>query len=94
MAALSYRAREGLREAYLQAHIRAEARADCRYTVDRLGPYVRNERAPRDRDKVQAHLDGCATCRQRRDELADVNASLIVPPTFVRPGRWLPATRG
>jgi len=77
VAALSYRAREGLREAYLQAHVRAEARADCRYAVDRLGPYVRNELSARDRDKVQAHLDGCATCRQRRDELADVNASLL-----------------
>jgi RNA polymerase sigma factor (sigma-70 family) len=77
VAALSYRAREGLREAYLQAHVRAEAKADCRYTVDRLGPYVRNELAARERDKVQAHLDGCATCRQRRDELADVNASLL-----------------
>src|SRR5581483_6061959 len=77
VAALSYRAREGLREAYLQAHVRAEARADCRYTVDRLGPYVRNELAARERDKVQTHLDGCANCRQRRDELADVNASLL-----------------
>jgi RNA polymerase sigma factor (sigma-70 family) len=77
VAALSYRAREGLREAYLQAHVRAEAKADCRYTVDRLGPYVRNELAGRERDKVQAHLDGCAICRQRRDELADVNASLL-----------------
>jgi RNA polymerase sigma factor (sigma-70 family) len=77
VAALSYRAREGLREAYLQAHMRAEARADCRYTVDRLSPYVRNELAARERDKVQAHLDGCAACRQRRDELADVNASLL-----------------
>ncbi|HVW31383.1 MAG TPA: sigma-70 family RNA polymerase sigma factor [Acidimicrobiia bacterium] len=77
VAALSYRAREGLREAYLQAHVRAEAKADCRYTVDRLGAYVRNELSDRDRDKVQAHLDGCANCRQRRDELADVNASLL-----------------
>jgi RNA polymerase sigma factor (sigma-70 family) len=77
VAALSYRAREGLREAYLQAHVRAEASAECRFTVDRLGPYVRNELAARERDKVQAHLDGCANCRQRRDELADVNASLL-----------------
>ncbi len=77
VAALSYRAREGLREAYLQAHVRAEAKADCRYTVDRLSPYVRNELSDRERDKVQTHLDGCAGCRQRRDELADVNASLL-----------------
>ena len=77
VAALSYRAREGLREAYLQAHVRVEAKADCRYTVDRLSPYVRSELSDRERDKVQAHLDGCATCRLRRDELADVNASLL-----------------
>ncbi|MGH9011231.1 MAG: sigma-70 family RNA polymerase sigma factor, partial [Acidimicrobiia bacterium] len=77
VAALSYRAREGLRQAYLQAHVRVEAKAACRYTVDRLGAYVRNKLAGRERDKVQAHLDGCATCRQRRDELADVNASLL-----------------
>ena len=77
VAALAYRAREGLREAYLQAHLRAEARAACRYTVDRLGSYVRGELAERERVKVQAHLDQCSTCRQRRDELADVNASLL-----------------
>jgi RNA polymerase sigma factor (sigma-70 family) len=77
VAALSYRAREGLREAYLQAHVRAEAKADCRYTVDRLSAYVRNELSDREREKVQTHLDGCANCRQRRDELADVNASLL-----------------
>ncbi len=77
VAALSYRAREGLREAYLQAHVKAEAKAECRYTVDRLGPYVRGELAERERVRVQAHLDRCAICRQRRDELADVNASLL-----------------
>ncbi len=77
VAALSYRAREGLREAYLQAHVKAEAKAECRYTVDRLGPYVRGELAERERVRVQAHLDRCALCRQRRDELADVNASLL-----------------
>jgi RNA polymerase sigma factor (sigma-70 family) len=76
VAALSYRAREGLREAYLQAHLRAEAPAECRWTVDRLGPYVRGELADRDRLRVQTHLDDCFDCRRRRDELADVNATL------------------
>jgi RNA polymerase sigma factor (sigma-70 family) len=76
VAALAYRAREGLREAYLQAHLRAEAPAECRFTVDRLGPYVRGELAERDRVRVHAHLDDCFECRRRRDELADVNATL------------------
>ena len=100
VSALSYRAREGLRQAYLQAHLRVEAKAACRSTVHRLGPYVRNKLAGRERDNVQAHLDGCATCRQRRDELADVNASLLgalIPIPMLLGSRtqqeWLSVTR-
>jgi RNA polymerase sigma factor (sigma-70 family) len=76
VAALAYRARKGLREAYLQAHLRAEASVECRSTVARLGNYVRGELPERDKLTVQAHLDQCAKCRCRRDELTDVNATL------------------
>jgi RNA polymerase sigma factor (sigma-70 family) len=76
VAALAYRARKGLREAYLQAHLKAEASEDCRATVSRLGNYVRGDLAEKERVAVQAHLDTCAKCRCRRDELTDVNATL------------------
>jgi hypothetical protein len=76
VAALAYRARKGLREAYLQAHLKAEASEDCRATVSRLGNYVRGDLAEKDRQAVQTHLDACAKCRCRRDELTDVNATL------------------
>ncbi len=76
VAALAYRARKGLREAYLQAHLKAEASEECRATVGRLGNYVRGDLAEKERLAVQAHLDGCAKCRCRRDELTDVNATL------------------
>jgi RNA polymerase sigma factor (sigma-70 family) len=76
VAALAYRARKGLREAYLQAHLKAEASEDCRATVSRLGNYVRGDLAEKERVAVQSHLDGCAKCRCRRDELTDVNATL------------------
>lgn len=76
VAALAYRARKGLREAYLQAHLKAEASEDCRATVNRLGNYVRGDLAEKDRVAVQTHLDACAKCRCRRDELTDVNATL------------------
>lgn len=76
VAALAYRARKGLREAYLQAHLKAEASEDCRATVGRLGNYVRGDLAEKERLSVQAHLDSCAKCRCRRDELTDVNATL------------------
>ena len=76
VAALAYRARKGLREAYLQAHLKAEASEECRSTVGRLGNYVRGDLAEKERLAVQAHLDACAKCRCRRDELTDVNATL------------------
>ena len=76
VAALAYRARKGLREAYLQAHLQAEASEECRATVSRLSHYVRGELADRERVAVQSHLDACAKCRCRRDELTDVNATL------------------
>src|SRR5581483_2502367 len=76
VAALAYRARKGLREAYLQAHLKAEASEECRSTVNKLGNYVRGDLAEKDRVAVQAHLDACAKCRCRRDELTDVNATL------------------
>ncbi|MGH8992725.1 MAG: sigma-70 family RNA polymerase sigma factor [Acidimicrobiia bacterium] len=76
VAALAYRARKGLREAYLQAHLRAEASEECRATVSRLSHYVRGELADRERLTLQAHLDVCPKCRCRRDELTDVNATL------------------
>jgi hypothetical protein len=76
VAALAYRARKGLREAYLQAHLKAEASEECRATVSRLGNYVRGDLPERERLGVQAHLDACAKCRCRRDELTDVNATL------------------
>lgn len=76
VAALAYRARKGLREAYLQAHLRSEASEECRATVSRLGQYVRGELAERERLALQTHLDACAKCRGRRDELTDVNATL------------------
>ena len=76
VAALAYRARKGLREAYLQAHLKAEASEECRATVSRLGNYVRGDLAEKERVAVQTHLDACAKCRCRRDELTDVNATL------------------
>jgi RNA polymerase sigma factor (sigma-70 family) len=76
VAALAYRARKGLREAYLQAHLKAEASEECRATVSRMGNYVRGDLAEKERASVQTHLDACAKCRCRRDELTDVNATL------------------
>ncbi|WP_026127713.1 sigma-70 family RNA polymerase sigma factor [Nocardiopsis lucentensis] len=77
VAALAYRAREGLRQAYLQMHLAGGGAAEpCRPTLGLLGAYVRGGLAKRDTAKVGAHLDECADCREVYAELMDVNVGL------------------
>ncbi|MFD0803952.1 zf-HC2 domain-containing protein, partial [Streptomonospora algeriensis] len=76
VAALAYRAREGLRQAYLQMHLAGRAAETCRPTVGRLGAYVRGGLAKRETTSVARHLDGCGNCREVCAELVDVNVGL------------------
>jgi RNA polymerase sigma factor (sigma-70 family) len=87
VAALAYRAREGLRQTYLQMHLSGVARQECRPVAARLGAYVRGGLAKRDAAAVAAHLDQCADCRGVFAELGDVNVALkgIVAPIVLGP---------
>jgi len=71
VSALAYRAREGLRQAYLQVHIAPTALDGCRSTVDRLGAWVRGGLGARDRIATQDHLADCWRCRAQVAELVD-----------------------
>jgi RNA polymerase sigma factor (sigma-70 family) len=84
-SALAYRAREKLRQAYLQAHLQAEPHPECEPHRSRLGAYTRGGLSRRDRDKTEAHLVGCGSCRALLAELADVNNLLVrsLFPLFV-----------
>jgi RNA polymerase sigma factor (sigma-70 family) len=85
VAALKLRAREGLRQAYLQMHIARVNRQECRPVAGRLGAFVRDELSKRDTSMVTEHLAGCADCRAACAELTDVNAALrgVVAPIFL-----------
>ncbi|WP_415840316.1 sigma-70 family RNA polymerase sigma factor, partial [Nocardiopsis gilva] len=88
VAALAYRAREGLREKYLQMHLSGEASAEsCRPALGLLGSYVRGGLGKRDTATVDRHLDECAECREVYAELMDVNFGLpgIILPLFAGP---------
>ncbi len=76
VAALAYRAREGLRQAYLRMHAPEPPRRECRSTVDKLAGYVRrNVPLPLSR-KIGKHLHGCPDCRARADTLGKINSEL------------------
>jgi RNA polymerase sigma factor (sigma-70 family) len=76
VSALAYRAREGLRQAFLTMHAGDLADEHCRETNDLLGGYVRGALSKRDSAKVNDHLVHCRRCTAVYLELADVNSSL------------------
>ena len=82
VSALAYRAREALRQAYLQVHLTETAAERCRATADRLGAWTRDGLSKRERAQVENHLDNCADCRALAAELADINGALraVVAP--------------
>lgn len=85
VSALAYRAREKLRQAYLQAHLQAAPRPECEPHRSSLGAYVRNGLGKREQTTVRRHLDGCRACQALLAELDDVNHLLAraVAPLFL-----------
>ncbi|WP_159538041.1 sigma-70 family RNA polymerase sigma factor [Aeromicrobium sp. 9AM] len=76
VSALAYRAREGLRQAYLQNHLAPTLHASCRTTTSLLGSYVRKGLSARDSARVESHLDECSRCTGLYLELAEINSNL------------------
>lgn len=76
VSALAYRAREGLRQAYLQHHLADTATGNCRWTTERLGAHVRKGLSNRDAGRVDEHLDECRRCLGIYLELTEVNSNL------------------
>ena len=76
VSALAYRAREGLRQAYLQVHLAETTAERCRATTEKLGSWTRQGLSKRETAQVEAHLDECGRCRALAAELADVNGAM------------------
>jgi RNA polymerase sigma factor (sigma-70 family) len=76
VAALAYRAREGLRQAYLRAHLPDVESRECRATVSKLAGWVRRSLPVPLGRKITRHLAVCSDCRVRADTLTRVNEEL------------------
>ncbi|MGW8552608.1 sigma-70 family RNA polymerase sigma factor [Streptomyces tubercidicus] len=87
VSALAYRAREGLRIAYIQAHITTMSDEACRKHAAKLGAYTRGKLTPKESALVQKHLDNCEHCKGLYLELTDVSSSIrtAVVPLFLGP---------
>ena len=84
-ASLVTRALGGFREQLVQLKVHPDLPPDCRQATLRLSAYVACALPSRDTVRVRRHLDRCEDCRQRLDELDDVDD----PP----PGRAAGASR-
>lgn len=83
VAALSYRAREGLRKAWLQAHINdSTVTGECRWAMDRMGEHARRGLSGRDTRRMNLHFASCARCSvvvKEVDQVSSRLASVVLP---------------
>lgn len=79
VSALAYRAREGLREAWIQAHLQAvDDDSEHAFTISRLGSYARGNLSARDTAKVESHLDACQRCTIVAAEAKEVGSRMAL----------------
>ncbi|GGV73119.1 hypothetical protein GCM10010277_86760 [Streptomyces longisporoflavus] len=80
---LAKRAREGLKEAYLQAHVSTALaeNEECARYADRLGAYARGSLRTRAERGLRAHLEECAKCRLAAGQIKEVASGIpaVVP---------------
>ncbi|ONI81641.1 RNA polymerase subunit sigma [Actinosynnema sp. ALI-1.44] len=76
VAALAMRAREGLRQAYLQAQVPATNNQACQRTRHQMGTWTRGGLPHQRARPITEHLAGCVDCRAVANHLADANREL------------------
>ena len=76
VSALAYRAREGLRQAFLSMHAQDTADATCLWAQEHLGAHVRGGLSRRDSSRVEHHLLECRRCTAVYLELLEINSGL------------------
>ncbi len=74
-SALVYRAREGLRTAYLENYVRADRRHECPSRRD-LVAYVRGKCGEAVRARVHHHVEACDGCAAAADDISHVGVKL------------------
>ncbi|MRK01491.1 sigma-70 family RNA polymerase sigma factor [Aeromicrobium sp. S22] len=84
VSALVYRARAGLREAYLQQHVSStddSAGQACLFVREHFAAVVRRTASRRDQEKVHAHLETCRACMAVYLDLQEVNGEVSAVAT-------------
>ncbi|MFF0022662.1 sigma-70 family RNA polymerase sigma factor [Streptomyces sp. NPDC005496] len=84
---LASRAREGLKQAYLQAHVSTTLIADeeCARYADRLGAHARGGLRSRAERGLRKHLEECVKCRLAAGQIKEVAGGIpaVVPVAVI-----------
>jgi len=76
---LAFRAREGLRESWIQAHISTvPSGSECTWTIERIGAHARDNLGSRDRARLDAHIAECPKCAIVASEAEHVGSRLVM----------------
>ena len=79
VAALALRAREGLRQAWLQEHVNDRGTSpECQWAITKMGGHVRKNLGPRDQNRLDAHLAECTKCLLVSSEVEEVGSRLAL----------------
>ncbi|KQY73808.1 hypothetical protein ASD13_16960 [Microbacterium sp. Root1433D1] len=79
VAARTYRAREGLRQAWIQVQLDTVAEgSDHQWALERMGAHARDALARRDRDRMEKHLSECARCALIASEASEISSRLAL----------------
>ncbi len=79
VSALAFRAREGLRDSWLQAHIPTTSQAsseECQWSEQHIASYARGSITTRRKTRIENHLKRCNDCSLLLAELQGVSQSL------------------
>ncbi|GAB3283481.1 sigma-70 family RNA polymerase sigma factor [Microbacterium lacusdiani] len=79
VAQLAFRAREGLREAWIQAHLNSVADgSECQWAIERLGAHTLGNLTAKQRERLDTHLGSCARCAIVASEAKEVGSRLAL----------------
>ncbi|MBN6038903.1 RNA polymerase sigma factor [Amycolatopsis sp. 195334CR] len=80
VAALAKRAREGLRQAYLQEQVPESGDQGCRLSRHRMGTWIRGGLSCHRTRRIDDHVAHCTDCQTVVTRLAESNGELTPPP--------------
>ncbi len=76
VAALAFRAREALRQAYVTTYLGSSPKPECAEACDLIPSVLRDQATPAERARLDAHLTGCEDCREALSDLGQLRRNV------------------